>query len=98
MGSLKTVGIRKLKNSLSAYLREVRERSVMLITDRGRIVAEMRPPSKDYDHIRSDLLKQEWIDSNKLRIPEARPQKLHVSPVELPPGTARRLLDSERTE
>jgi antitoxin (DNA-binding transcriptional repressor) of toxin-antitoxin stability system len=98
VGTLKTVGIRKLKNSLSAYLREVRGGAVMLITDRGRVVAEMRPPSGDYGHLHSDLLEQEWIDSNKLRMPEEKPKKMNRMPIDVPPGTTKRLLDLERTE
>ena len=39
-----TVGIRDLKSRLSAYLREVRSGEVVQITDRGRVVAELRLP------------------------------------------------------
>lgn len=70
----------------------------MLITDRGRVVAEMRPPSGDYGHLHSEFLEQEWIDSNKLCIPEEKPKKLKRVPIDVPRGTAKRLLDLERTE
>jgi prevent-host-death family protein len=36
------VGVRQLKNSLSQYLRAVREGEIVLITERGRVVAEIR--------------------------------------------------------
>jgi antitoxin (DNA-binding transcriptional repressor) of toxin-antitoxin stability system len=42
---MKTVAVRELKNRLSSYLREVRDGEVVLITDRGRVVAELRQPS-----------------------------------------------------
>ena len=36
--------MRELKNRLSAYLREVAAGEVVLVTDRGRVVAELRRP------------------------------------------------------
>jgi prevent-host-death family protein len=44
---MKAVGIRELKNRLSAYLREVAQGEVVLVTDRGRVVTELRRPSGD---------------------------------------------------
>jgi antitoxin (DNA-binding transcriptional repressor) of toxin-antitoxin stability system len=37
-----TVGTKQLKNQLSYYLRRVRAGEVVKVTDRGRIVAELR--------------------------------------------------------
>src|ERR1700687_363048 len=42
---MKSVGIRELKNRLSAYLREVRAGEEILVTARGVVVAELRPPT-----------------------------------------------------
>lgn len=42
---MKAVAIKELKNRLSAYLREVKNGEVVLVTDRGRVVAELRQPS-----------------------------------------------------
>jgi antitoxin (DNA-binding transcriptional repressor) of toxin-antitoxin stability system len=42
--SMKTVGVRELKNRLSEYLREVRAGESVLVTDRGEVVAEFSPP------------------------------------------------------
>lgn len=42
---MKAVAIKELKNRLSAYLREVRNGEIVLVTDRGRVVAELRQPS-----------------------------------------------------
>jgi antitoxin (DNA-binding transcriptional repressor) of toxin-antitoxin stability system len=42
---MKTVGIRDLKNRLSEYVREVRGGEEILVTDRGKVVAELRPPT-----------------------------------------------------
>lgn len=41
---MKTVGIRELKNRLSEYLRDVRRGEIVLVTDRGEVVAEFSPP------------------------------------------------------
>lgn len=37
-------GIRELKNKLSEYLRLVRDGEAVLITDRGRVIAQITPP------------------------------------------------------
>ena len=39
-----TVGIRELKNSLSKYVRQAEAGDVVIVTDRGRVVAELWPP------------------------------------------------------
>ena len=39
------VGIREIRAKLSQYLRHVREGELVLITDRGRVVAELRAPT-----------------------------------------------------
>lgn len=44
---MKAVAVKELKNRLSAYLHEVSRGEVVLITDRGRVVAEMRRPTVD---------------------------------------------------
>ena len=41
---MKAVGIRELKNRLSEYVRLVRSGEEVLVTDRGEVVAELRPP------------------------------------------------------
>lgn len=43
---MKTVGVRELKNRLSEYLRHVRAGEVVLVTDRGEVVAELTPPGQ----------------------------------------------------
>jgi len=43
--TVKAVAVKELKNRLSSYLREVIAGEVVLVTDRGRVVAELRQPS-----------------------------------------------------
>jgi prevent-host-death family protein len=42
---MKTVGLRELKNHLSAYVRHVRAGEAVAVTDRGEVVAELIPPN-----------------------------------------------------
>ena len=96
--ALKTVGIRKLKNELSAYLREVKKGTVILVTDRGSIVAELRRPEKDYVQLTRERLKQEWVDSGKLLLPQDVKRTFTSSPVSLPDGTAQLILRIDRQD
>ena len=40
-------GIRELKNNLSRYLKKLKPGHVIAITDRGRVVAELRSPDQN---------------------------------------------------
>lgn len=42
--TMKTVGVRELKNRLSEYVRLARSGEGVLVTDRGHVVAELAPP------------------------------------------------------
>ena len=54
---MKTVGSRELKARLGSYLRQVRSGTSIVVTDRGRPVAELRPLGSDaaLDHRLADL-------------------------------------------
>ena len=43
MMAVKRVGISELRTHLSAYLREVKDREIINITDRGQVVAQLVP-------------------------------------------------------
>src|SRR5688500_16108272 len=43
---MQAVGIRELKDKLSYYLRLVDSGESVLVTDRGSVVAELRPPGR----------------------------------------------------
>jgi antitoxin (DNA-binding transcriptional repressor) of toxin-antitoxin stability system len=43
---MKAVGVRELKDRLSAYIRQARRGESVLITDRGEVVAELGPPGQ----------------------------------------------------
>jgi len=42
---VKAVAVKELKNRLSSYLRDVKAGEVVLVTDRGQVIAELRQPS-----------------------------------------------------
>jgi len=95
---MKRVGLRELKNRLSEYVRLVRAGDVVLVTDRGEVVAELRPPG---DAVSSGadrhpgllvLARRGLLTLGKPNDPAAYPRM----PRRLPPGTAERLLDEER--
>ena len=44
---VRSVNIRALKDHLSAHLRDVQRGDVFLVTDRGRVVAELRSPTTE---------------------------------------------------
>jgi antitoxin (DNA-binding transcriptional repressor) of toxin-antitoxin stability system len=52
---MKAVAVRELKNRLSAYLRDVSRGEIVLVTDRGRVVAELRRPTSEALLSPSDL-------------------------------------------
>jgi len=87
---VRTVNIRALKDKLSAYLRDVQRGDVVLVTDRGRVVAEIREPSfhdAALDAAQQKL--QRLADRGALRVglpnaPDAyKPGDVHLAPDEV---------------
>jgi antitoxin (DNA-binding transcriptional repressor) of toxin-antitoxin stability system len=99
MAELKTVGVRELKNKLSAYLREVRTGVHILVSDRDTVVAELHEPRLDYPRSNSiHPVLSEWVRSGTVTPAGIGKTKLDKSPVRLPDGASLRLLDEERGE
>ena len=91
-----TVGIRELKNRLSAYLRMVRRGEAILITDRGEVVAELRQPaSVPGTAAYPGLARHARAGKARLGAPN-RPDLYPALKPFLPPGAGKRLLDEER--
>jgi antitoxin (DNA-binding transcriptional repressor) of toxin-antitoxin stability system len=97
----KTAGIRDLKNNLSRYLRRLAPGQVLAITDRGRIVAELRAHGGEWESgpmiadgyarlVRSGVIRRATETGDPLiHWPSTRELKL-------PPGTAASLVDEDR--
>jgi antitoxin (DNA-binding transcriptional repressor) of toxin-antitoxin stability system len=99
MKRLKTVGVKELKNNLSAYLREVRCGATVLVSDRNSIVAELHEPYRRSTVGESvNPLLMDWADAGLVSLPTIEKLSLPVSPVKLRAGTSAELLKSDREE
>lgn len=99
---MKTAGVKEFKTHLSEYLREIQRGETVLVTDRGRVVAEVRPPgSTSTAASLEDRRLLEAVDRGLLRLPSAphsEPLWTDFEPLGLRPGTAQALLDEARAE
>jgi antitoxin (DNA-binding transcriptional repressor) of toxin-antitoxin stability system len=97
---MKAVGVRELKAHLSRYLREVQAGEVILVTDRGRVVAELRVPGPTtVAESDADRALRRLAETGGLLIGEPHdPHGYRASPVRAPAGTAKALLAEEREE
>jgi prevent-host-death family protein len=97
---MKAVGVRELKAHLSRYLRDVQDGEVVLVTDRGRVVAELRAaPEAAWQESAVDRGLRQLGARAALRVSEPHdPAAYAASPARCPAGTARALLDAERGE
>jgi antitoxin (DNA-binding transcriptional repressor) of toxin-antitoxin stability system len=98
---VRTVGIRELKAKLSEELRAVGRGEVILVTDRGQVVAELRAPGSLPAAAAGGLEPrlEQWLREGRARLDDAvTPAPYPVSPVALASGTAQRLLDELRGE
>lgn len=92
------VGVRDLKSRLSAYLRAVRAGQPVLVTDRGHVIAELRPPGGPADGVThpgvADLVRRGSARAgarNRADLYPALPPRAHDV-------TAAHLLDADRAE
>lgn len=81
---MRTVGLKVLKNRLSEYIRLVAAGETILVTDRDRIVAELRPPTNSHAML-ADVLLAEMVREGVLTLPtvvgEGAPPRLPVAPL-----------------
>jgi len=99
--AVKTVGVRDLKIHLSAHLRDVARGDVILVTDRGRVVAEVRPPGGVEKSLSPEDLARHRLVARGLLVPASTPGALAWSaplPRLLRSGTAQELLDAGRED
>jgi antitoxin (DNA-binding transcriptional repressor) of toxin-antitoxin stability system len=97
---MRAVGVRDLKANLSRYLREVQSGEVVLVTDRGRVVAELRAaPATAQAESEVERGLRLLAARTPLSVHEPHnPSAYAASPLHAPEGTARTLLDAERGE
>ena len=95
-----STGIRDLKNNLSRYLRRVASGERVLVTDRGRVVAELRrPDAADGTTDVTEARYQQLVDNGVIRPATATGDPLADWPrLRLARGTAAALVDADRRE
>lgn len=97
MPTIETIGIEDLKNNLSAYLREVRLGTRILVSDPNRVTVELRRPRvTDATPETDDPILSEWITSGVVIAPTRRKGRLPESPVRLEEGAAACALEWDR--
>ena len=93
-----SAGIRELKNHLSRYVRRVELGERVAVTHRGRVVAELVPPGASAPQLpgsRYERLRAAGV----IRPAVERGDPLEDLPaLDLPPGTAKELIDADRGE
>lgn len=77
--NMKVVGIKELKNRLSEFVKLAAGGEVVLVTDRGDVVAELRAPTPWRDPMMDDPW---WAEQVRLGI---------ITPARIPPGTPLKL-------
>lgn len=98
---MKTTGIRELKAHLSQFLREVEQGEALLVTDRGRAVAEVRKPGSIGTTKDAGALRHAELVQRGLIRPAPAPDDRSWADWEglgAPKGSARAILDADRGE
>jgi len=67
--SMRSVGIKALKNKLSEYVRLAASGETVLVTDRDRVVAELGPPAPDRSEQVSDAIFLDAVRQGRIRPP-----------------------------
>ena len=96
---MKTIGVRELKAHLSRVLRDVQAGDAVLVTDRGRVIAELRRP--DASSVVASPVERALLRlaaEGHLRLAEPLPDPYAASPLKSPEGTARDLLSEDRDD
>ena len=95
--TMKTVGLRELKNRLSEYVRQVRAGQAVVVTDRGQVVAELRPPGQPPPGPRVDTAVAGLVNRGLLILGSRNTRRVypHLSGL-LRSTTSGKLLEAER--
>lgn len=98
--TMRTIGIRELKAHLSRTLRDVQRGERYLVTDRGRIVAELRLPGMEIapELTTIDVGRLQMAAAGELRLAERPRTRYGRTGVSLSEGTAKTLLDHIRSD
>ena len=96
---MKTIGVRSLKATLSSVLRDVQRGDVYLVTDRGRVVAELSSPGAGHQMVSAeDRAFARLASAGHMRVAERVATRYPLSPLRSPDGLAATILDEGRGE
>lgn len=98
---MKAVGVRELKAQLSRYLRDVAAGEIVLVTDRGRVIAELRTPGQAPDPRETETARRlrRMAERYPVHVGEPRDASVYLaSPLRNAAGVAQALLDADRDE
>ncbi|MDQ2667939.1 MAG: type II toxin-antitoxin system prevent-host-death family antitoxin [Gemmatimonadota bacterium] len=96
---MKAIGVRELKAHLSQVLKDVQAGEDVLVTDRGRVIAELRRPGATaLASTPVDRALARMAAEGTMRIGEPHANAYPVSPLKSPAGTAGRMLDELRED
>jgi prevent-host-death family protein len=92
---MRTIGIRELKAHLSQVLRDVQGGERVVVTDRGRAVAELGPPAAEALAALTpeQVGRERLLAAGELRVAESPRSPFRPVRTSLPDGTAQELLD-----
>lgn len=93
---MRAVGVRELRNNLSEYLRAVKAGDRVLITDRGQVIAELRPPAVDAELLKVPPALARLIRKRTVIGLRNQATAYPRMPRRVPDGTANRILDELR--
>jgi len=95
---MKAVAVRELKNRLSAYLRDVAAGEVVLVTDRGKVIAELRRPTSEALQGPTDLALERLVAAGVLTLGLPQDPEAYRRPGVTMTRPSQALLDEERSE
>ncbi len=80
---MRAAGVREIKNKLSEYLRYVAQGETVLVTDHGRVVAQLAPPPLQAPPpLAEDEALRRLAAAGKVRLPEEKAPGFGRGPVE----------------
>ncbi|CAN5875292.1 hypothetical protein BH23GEM9_BH23GEM9_07860 [soil metagenome] len=97
---MRAAGVREIKNRLSEFLRLVADGETVLVTDHGRVVAQLAPPpAPGAPALTEDEALSRLAAAGKIRLPRSRPRSPGAWPVgALPPDVdLKAILDDARS-
>lgn len=98
---MKTVGLRELKNNLSAYVRAARKGETVVVTDRGQAVAQLTSPAgvTEAEHPLAEMARRGEVRLGKPMTAEERAKfYLRPGPPLLKGITSAEILDALRED